>query len=314
MTEAVIYGGMRRIFVGLRVWLRALRPESFPVSVVPAILGIAIAWQRGYRIDPLTSALTIAGALSIHSATNLLQDYFDFASGLDREGTLGGSGVLVSGSLAPRAILTASLVLYAVSAIVAGYLIYASGILLVWIALAGCVAGTLYAVPRYGLKYNMLGDAGVFAAFGVGITLGSYSIQAGSMSAYPLIYAMPFGLIVVAVLHANNMRDAKDDFEAGLKNPAYRMGPRASRSVYVALTAGAYLIPTAAVFAGAIPRGALAVLVTFPLALKLMRAQMGAELGDGAVLAPLVTRTALLALAFGTAMVCGIFLFGVVGG
>ena len=58
-------------------WLRALRPESFPVSIVPALLGVAVAWEQGYEIDLPLAAVTLAGALAIPIATNLLQDYFD---------------------------------------------------------------------------------------------------------------------------------------------------------------------------------------------------------------------------------------------
>lgn len=314
MTEAVIYGGMRKIFVSLRVWLVALRPESFPVSVVPALLGVAIAWQQGFRIDPITALLTLAGAVSIHAATNLLQDYFDFKSGLDREGTQGGSGVLVAGRRTPRAILTASLIFYVVSATLAGYLIHASGLAFVWIVAAGLVVGSLYAVPKYGLKYNLMGDVGVFAAFGVGITMGSYFIQAGRLDWYPLLYAAPVGLLVVALLHANNMRDAEDDLEVGLRNSAQRMGLRIARLFYSALILGAYLMPAAFTIAGLIPRGALAVFLTFPLGLKLMRDALKGGFDDRSTRGPQVIGTALLALAFGTALILGIVIYGVANG
>lgn len=294
----------------ITVWLRALRPESFPVSVVPALLGVAIAWEEGYRIDPVLAALTLVGAIAIHAATNLLQDYFDFKNGLDREGTLGGSGVLVNGLRSPRSILIASIVFFFLSAVLAGYLIHMRGMTLAWIVGAGLVLGAGYAVPRYGLKYNLLGDVGVFAAFGIGITVGAYFVQTGSLSWYPIVYAVPFGLIVLALLHANNMRDADDDCEVGLKNPAYRMGVRFSRAFYAFLILGAYALLVGAVLLGLISRGALIVLLTFPLGLGLVSTALKAGTDDKAVLGPLVVRTALLALAFGMAMVIGIVGYG----
>jgi len=284
------------------------------VSVVPALLGVAVAWQGGYRIEPLLALLTLAGAVAIHAATNLLQDYFDFKSGLDRENTLGGSGVLVSGALSPRAVLMASLIIYAVSAAVAGYLVYICGIALAWIVAAGFALGTAYAVPKYGLKYNLLGDVGVFAAFGIGITLGSYFIQTGSLDAYPLYYAVPFGMLVVALLHANNMRDATDDFEAGLSNPAYRMGPGVSRAFYAFLIFGPYAAISATVLIGAIPRGAMAVWLTFPLALKLVGNSLKAGFDDKTVQGRQVALTALLSLSFGVMLIIGIVVYSAVRG
>jgi len=298
----------------LRTWLSALRPESFPVSVVPALLGVAVAWERGYRIDPLLAVLTLAGAVAIHAATNLLQDYFDFKSGLDREGTQGGSGVLVRGRATLRAILVASVIFYAVSAAIAGYLVYTCGLTLAWIVAAGLVVGSIYAVPRYGLKYNLLGDVGVFAAFGIGITAGSYFVQTGVLDIYPLYYAIPFGMLVVALLHANNMRDARDDFEAGLRNPAYRMGVGLSRAFYAVLVFGAYAALMAPVFLGIVPRGAMAVLITFPLALKLVGNVLKADFEERSALGSQVGLTALLALTFGAMLVIGIVIFGLARG
>jgi 1,4-dihydroxy-2-naphthoate octaprenyltransferase len=275
------------------------------------VLGSAIAWGSGYRIEPFLAVLTILGAVAIHAATNLLQDYFDFKGGLDRAGTQGGSGVLVSGLLTPRALLVASIVSYAISAAIAAYLVYVCGLTLAWIVAVGFVVGTCYAVPRYGFKYNLLGDVGVFAAFGIGITVGSYFIQTGSLHAYPLYYAVPFGLLVVALLHANNMRDAVSDFEAGLKNPAYRMGEGLSRAFYAFLIFSAYATLVAAVIYGAITRGAVAVLITFPLALRLVANAIKASPDDRNALGRQVGQTALLALLFGAMLVIGIVVYGV---
>jgi len=274
---------------------------------MPALLGTAAARQQGYRVDVYLALLTLVGALAIHIATNLLQDYFDFTSGLDRPGTLGGSGVLVGGDIAPRSVLIASSVFLAVSAAVAGYMIHARGPALAWIVAAGLVLGAGYAVPRYGLKYIFLGDVGVFLAFGVGITLGSYFIQTGGLSWYPMYYAVPFGLLVVALLHANNMRDAPDDLGAGLRNTAYRMGPRVSRAFYVLLIGGAYVSVVAFVLLGAVPRGSVAVLVTLPGAIKLVGRSIGSDPSDRFVMGTQVTYTALLSLVFGSALVLGIF-------
>ncbi len=303
----------RRPGFRLRTWLLALRIESFPVSVIPAILGTATAWQEGYRIDMRLALLTVFGALAVHIATNLLQDYFDFKSGLDRAGTMGGSGVLVSGDLAPRSVLIASSAFFAASAAVAGYMIYACGPALAWIVAAGLVLGAGYALPRYGLKYIHLGDVGVFLAFGVGITAGSYFVQTGRLSWYPLCYAVPFGLLVVALLHSNNMRDARDDFEAGLRNTACMMGPRVSRAFYALLIGGAYASVVVFVLLGAVPRGAVVVLVTLPWALKLVGRSVWSDPSDSSIMGTQVAYTALLSLVFGSALVLGISVFEAAG-
>jgi 1,4-dihydroxy-2-naphthoate octaprenyltransferase len=303
---AVIERGQYGVRAHAVVWLRALRAESFPVSIVPALLGIAAAHVQGYRIDLLLAMMTIAGALCIHAATNLLQDYFDYKSGLDREGTLGGSGVLVSGRCSARAILIASIAFFALSAGAVGYLIVMSGIALAWIAGAGLMLGAGYAIPKYGLKYHLLGDIGVFLAFGIGMTLGAYFVQTQRIDWYPLVYAVPFGLLVAALLHANNMRDALDDAQVGLRNTAFRLGLRASCLYYAVLVTGAYALTAAGVFVRLMPRGSVFVLVTFPLALHLMRSVWRSSFESREALAKGVIGTAMLSLFFGLALILGI--------
>ncbi|MFH1830256.1 MAG: 1,4-dihydroxy-2-naphthoate octaprenyltransferase [Pseudomonadota bacterium] len=290
----------------LKVWLRALRPESFPVSVVPALLGIAIAWSQGYRIDLPLALMTLVGAVAIHAATNLLQDYFDYTNGLDRPHTLGGSGVLVRGELAPSDILIASGVFFAISAALAVILIIHVGYLLLWFVAAGLILGAGYAIPRYGLKYLLLGDIAVFAAFGIGITMGSYVIQTGSLNWHPLICAVPFGLLIVALLHANNMRDMLTDLEAGHKNLAYRLGIRNSLLYYAFLIFGAYVLPMVFVFMGHLHRGVFLILITLPLAVRLFRDVWNSEAQCSDVLGSAVIRTAKLSLCFGITMLIGI--------
>jgi len=67
-----------------------------------------------------------------------------------------------------------------------------------------------------------------------------------------LLYSIPLGLLVTAVVHVNNMRDAESDLQAGKRTLAAIMGLGLSRALYLLLLLGAYAIITAL----AIPRGA----------------------------------------------------------
>jgi 1,4-dihydroxy-2-naphthoate octaprenyltransferase len=108
------------------------------------------------------------------------------------------------------------------------------------------------------------------------------------------------------------MRDARDDFEAGLKNPAYRMGTGLSRAFYAFLVFGAYAALVASVLSGAIPRGVMAALITFPLALRLVSNAIKASSDDRGALGRQVGLTALLSLLFGAMLIIGVVVYGVV--
>lgn len=285
------------------LWLRAVRPFAYPASVIPALLGITLAWHNGAAIRIDLAIITVLGAIAIHTATNLLQDYFDYKNGLDRPGTLGGSGVLVEGLLSPRAIFVAALLFFLFSAILAIPLIVHAGPPLIIIIGLGLIAGAGYAVPRMGFKYLALGDVAVFFAFGIGITLGSYVVQAREISWQAILCAVPFGLLVVGILHANNMRDMKDDDVAGVRTLAVILGMRGSRIYYTSLIFGAYAVVVIGALLNMLPFGVLFSILTLPLALKLVKNVWRADLND--TMAHADARTAKLSLMFGLAMIAG---------
>lgn len=95
--------------------------------------------------------------------------------------------------------------------------------------------------------YLGLGDVFVFVFFGLVATLGTTYTQAGSLSWASLVGAISTGLIAVALLMANNVRDIPTDSEVGKRTLAVRLGDRNARLSYVLLLAIAILLPLALV-------------------------------------------------------------------
>src|SRR4030042_6568598 len=91
----------------LRIWFREIRPEFLLLSVVLVLVGTAISWNEG-QFDGLKFFLTVLGLLLAHTSVNVLNDYFDYQSGIDTETTptafSGGSGILTQGLLKPKSI------------------------------------------------------------------------------------------------------------------------------------------------------------------------------------------------------------------
>ena len=70
------------------MWLLALRPFSFTASIVPAVYGgllaLALRGRCGipdFHFDGVRFFVTILGCVAIHSASNLVNDFFDYRSG-----------------------------------------------------------------------------------------------------------------------------------------------------------------------------------------------------------------------------------------
>lgn len=69
----------------IKTYLLALRPWSLSASLVPTILGSAIAYRSAGNFDfnLLTFVLTIFTVITVHGAGNVVNTYFDFVKGID---------------------------------------------------------------------------------------------------------------------------------------------------------------------------------------------------------------------------------------
>ncbi|MBD3235824.1 MAG: hypothetical protein GF330_03895 [Candidatus Eisenbacteria bacterium] len=298
----------------ITLWWRATRPFAFSASVISALLGGLLAvGQAGVPLHWGHYLLAILGAAAAHAAANLLNDYFDFRKGVDRPGTLGSSGVLTEGRMAPRAVLQEALLLGALGLLLALYFLAVTGPLLLPLFAAGLVLGIGYTAAPMQLKYRALGDLAVFAAFGIGITLGSYAVQTGRLSWVPVAYAVPISFLVAAILHGNNLRDMRSDRAAGISTLAMRLGPVRGWRLYLALLGLAYMSALILVSAGVIVATGLLVLLSLPLALQIARrfgpriARISAA-GTGGSLALIDVETARLHMVFGLLLTLAVLL------
>ena len=69
----------------IKTYLLALRPWSLSASLVPTILGSAIAYRTPgiYDFNFITFLLTIFTVITVHGAGNVVNTYFDFVKGID---------------------------------------------------------------------------------------------------------------------------------------------------------------------------------------------------------------------------------------
>src|SRR5882672_4567511 len=115
----------------LKVWLRASQAQSFIVSLVPTLIGAAIAVHLGAPLSVPLLLLTLVGVLCIHAATNMSNDYIDFKTGVDNQPPeiispfTAGSRVLPDKLLTPESHRRVWMALYALGAGVGLYLSWA---------------------------------------------------------------------------------------------------------------------------------------------------------------------------------------------
>lgn len=257
------------------LWWRAVRPFSFTVSVVPPILGgiIAVLDNPGLKFNWLFFVLTLLGCVLAHAGANLLSDYYDYKSRVDRDGTFGSSGVLVEKLLRPEQVFRAAWLIFALAGLIGLYLVLSipNSLFLLGLILLGGILGVFYTATPVAFKYRALGDVAVFLAFGSAMVLGAYYVQAHRFSWAPVLFAIPIALLVDAVLHGNNLRDIENDKAVHIKTLPIVLGEKLSKDLYYALIFGAYVSTVVLIVLDGLPVISLLTFLSLPLALKLVK-------------------------------------------
>jgi 1,4-dihydroxy-2-naphthoate octaprenyltransferase len=248
--------------------------------------------------------------MTAHAGANLLSDYYDFKTRVDRRGTFGSSGVIVGGLMLPEQILRGGWIALALAGVIGAYLVRATpgGTFLVWLILIGGLLGVFYTAKPFEFKYHALGDFAVFIAFGPAMVLGAYFVQAHHFSWKPVLYSIPVGFLVDAVLHSNNLRDIVNDKAVKIKTVPILIGEKWAKTMYQTLVFGAYLITLVLVLAGGLTAFALLVFVSLPLALKVVNRVRRKESMPAEQFAMIDAATAQVHLAFGLLLVIGLAL------
>lgn len=225
----------------LKVWLLETRPQFLLLSVTLVLLGTAIARHEGC-FDLLKFVLTLLGMLLAHSSVNILNDYFDYKSGIDLETTRtpfsGGSGILPDGLLKPKGVY-----IYGVGCLLAAlaigiYLTFISG----WQLLPVIILGGLviYFYTSHLTKW-LVGE--FWAGLGLGIlpVMGTYFVQTGSYSVEVFVASLAAGFLTTNLLFLNEFPDLEADKKGGRYNLVIALGPRNASRLYAGLMAMTYI-------------------------------------------------------------------------
>lgn len=256
---------------------RATRAYSLPASVVPVVLGSALAARgfggaaNGGRFDAGVFCIVIAGAVFAHFGANVLNDYFDFVKGVDTRPEHG-SGVITGGQMTSKQALIFGAILLAAALVCGALLLRSRAHVIIPLALIGFGCAVLY--PAFLKKYG-LGDLLIIIAFGLGLTLGAYAVQIGEFAsrqwAIVSVYSVPICLLVDAILHANNIRDTADDRAADVRTLATMLSRKGALIWQRVLLFGPLVFVVVGTAVGFLPVWSLAGIAATPLLVRAYR-------------------------------------------
>ncbi len=224
------------------IWTAAARPKTLGAAVAPVLMGTAMAWEAGGFHAP-AALCALLGALLIQIGTNFSNDYADFLKGADTGVRKGPLRVTQAGLVAPATMKRATVLVFALAFAVGGYLIWRGGWPILVIGVLSILSGVLYTVGRYSLAYLGLADLFVLVFFGPVAVGGTYYVQALEINAVVLLVGLAPGLLSMAILLVNNIRDVEEDRQAGKKTLVVRLGKPFGIGLYGFCVALAVLIP-----------------------------------------------------------------------
>lgn len=282
-------------------WIVATRPWSYPASTMPVALVLAYYFANGVAIDPVNAVWALLNIIIFHAAGNVWSDYFDFRYGVDNQNTLG-VRQLVDGKFTGREFIWFAIFLFVVGTLCALFLVWRTGMPFLAVTFAGIVAALVY--PP--LKYRVGGDVVIFIAYTLTPLFATAWIVMGTWSLDAIWAVLPTGILTVGILHANNLRDAQTDTQAGIRTLASVLGKKWSVWLYHFEMLAPFAILLATVWLGILP---MTVLLTLPIAVAVMTLCKQALCFDGvntASIATLDASTAKTQLMFSLLMVLGL--------
>jgi 1,4-dihydroxy-2-naphthoate polyprenyltransferase len=253
----------------LKIWILEARPQYLLLPVVLILVGTTAAvWHSGtYHIG--YAFLAMLGLVLAHVSVNVLNDYFDFKSGVDLK-TLktpfsGGSGILPAGKLTARQVFWYGLVCFLVTIPIGVFFTVVQGWQLLPLLLAGGLCILLYTSV---ILKNVFPEWSPGLGLGILPVLGAYFVQTGHYSWQALAASVPSGFLVLNLLLLNEFPDVEADKIGHKKTLPITAGKTRAALVYTIFMALTYLWIIGSVIFKAMPVWCLLGLATLPFALK----------------------------------------------
>ncbi|WP_438961240.1 1,4-dihydroxy-2-naphthoate octaprenyltransferase [Nonlabens sp.] len=254
-----------------KAWISAARLRTLPLSISGILVGSAYAYYSslvnlrdvvfegaesreimGYLIAHDTLIITLLAlitTLGFQVLSNFANDYGDGVKGTDNEDRVGPMRALQSGLIQAHEMKRAMIITAVLTFISAIALIYVSlgldrlliSLFFLVLGIAAIWAAIKYTVGDNAYGYRGLGDVFVFIFFGPVSVMGIFYLITKSLDWSMILPSMTIGLLSVAVLNLNNMRDIQSDAKAGKNTIVVKMGLDTAKRFHYGLIYAAFL-------------------------------------------------------------------------
>lgn len=233
-----------------KAWFEAARLRTLPLSVSGILVGSFYAMSQGYTNWGIL-ALALVTTLGLQVLSNFANDYGDGVKGTDNEHRIGPQRAIQKGAITIAAMKKGIILTSVLTMLAAIFLIYVSfgrenfgySVFFFLLGLGAVGAAIKYTVGSNAYGYRGLGDVFVFIFFGLVSVIGCYFLFAKDLDSLVVLPAISVGLLSVAVLNLNNMRDQASDAMSGKNTLVVKLGSKLAK-LYHYLVVGTALALT----------------------------------------------------------------------
>ena len=207
-------------------WIAATRPRTLAAAFAPLVLATGWLLAHGqFRVLPVLLA-TLA-ALCFQIGCNFVNDVADFERGADQDRSGGDKPqrAVASGRISPQAMWWGAGLMLSLGIAIGGWLAFTVSWIYAPLGVLSAVLAWAYTAGPYPMAYCGTADVVVLVMFGPVAVSGTIFAAGGLLDEVTWCLGFGPGLLAVALLAINNLRDHAEDAMVGKKTLAVRCGP-----------------------------------------------------------------------------------------
>lgn len=251
-------------------WLISTRAAVLIMTFISAAIAGILAIQQG-MFNFWLWGLVVIGLIFAHATNNLLNDYTDFARGVDQDNYYRaqyGPQPLVHGLLSRRQLLTYAFITGLIALTAGGILVYVRG----WQALVLLGLGAFFVLfYTYPLKYIALGEISVLIVWGPLMIGGGYFVITGVWDWNVVIASLPYALGVTGVIFGKHIDKYEMDKAKGIHTLPVLLGESLSRYTVIGMLVIQYLSVLYLIISGFFTPILLIVLFAIPAFMRVFK-------------------------------------------
>ncbi len=253
--------------------LFAARSLILLISAQAALIAGLLAYLSS-AFNLLYFLLILFAFVTIHAASNLMNDYFGFLRGHDTEGSPRRMYTLhpiADGILTRGQTRTAIVLIVLFNAAVGAFFTAVRGPLIILFAILGLAMLLLYDAAPRPLKSIGLGEPASFIVWGPLMIFGGYFAIAGTLSVSALLVSIPYGLGVMTILIGKHIDQESYDRPRDIRTLPVLIGEGKARALAIAAIILMYVFTVASVAYGVVSITLLIVLLNYKRLVSALR-------------------------------------------